>query len=539
MMRLNPRILRVSSQTRTNVLILTQGIGFYLWGEFFKFAQAPDNAYTLRLIVVVSNLLGFLYFVFGNPTQRSRDLVTNFLVFFANLQIAISTHYTDGHYIGLLGGMIAIAAGISIVRGMLTGIALVVLWIVSVPIVIATTPAIEFPMIFATSYLTAVFVGFLAFVDYETALRERDESLNLARRVVDNMSEAILFYDQNGIVTLANHSMSELLMADGAKIVGSKLTDINISLLDLSEKPIPYEAFPSVIARSTRNPVINFQSNLQRGDGSKRNVLINAIPIEGLNRSVNVLLTIQDVTTLEIARREIEAQRQALAHSSRMSSLGEMAAGIAHEINNPLAIILGRIEQIKLIGNLDPEVMRFVDSLENGVNRIASIIRSMRLITKNEETSLEDGLVDVNKTVSTVMNLFSEKVRFLDIELTSSYQKPFEISGNSSQLAQAFMNLFQNAIQAQEQVFIRWIRVETIEENREIVVRITNNGSIPEAIKDKIGQPFFTTRDVGEGTGLGVSNSMQIINALGGTIVFGSDSGTTHFDIRLRRPINQ
>ncbi|MFP5457860.1 MAG: two-component system sensor histidine kinase NtrB [Bacteriovoracia bacterium] len=539
MMRLNPTLLRFSSQTRTNVLILTQGIGFYLWGEFFKTVQAPDDAYTLRMLVVASNILGFLYFVLGNPAQRMRDQVTNFLVFFASLQIAISTHYTNGHYIGLLGGMIAIAAGISIIRGTLTGIGLVVFWIISVPVIIVTTPGIEYPLIFATSFLTAVFVGFLAFVEYEAALRERDESFNLARRVVDNMAEAILFFDPESKVTLANQSMNELLKVDGKKLVGSKLGDMRLKLFDPMERLIPVEEIPSSIARATRKPVINFQGILQRHDGSKRSVLINAIPIDGMNTSVNILLTMQDVTVLETARREIETQRLALAHSSRMSSLGEMAAGIAHEINNPLAIILGRVEQIKLVGNLDPEVLRFVDSLENGVNRIASIIRSMRLVTNNERADLEEGMVDVNQTITTVMNLFSEKMRLFEIDVTSSFQKPFEISGRPAQLAQAFMNLFQNAIQAQEQLFIRWIRVETFEDHGDIVIRITNNGSIPEAIKDKIGQPFFTTREVGEGSGLGISNSMQIINAMGGTVVFGSDNGTTHFDIRLRNSTHQ
>ena len=228
--------------------------------------------------------------------------------------------------------------------------------------------------------------------------------------------------------------------------------------------------------------------------------------------------------------------------ASKMSSLGEMSAGIAHEINNPLAIIIGKAEGIRgLVQSPDmntEQVIRNIDVIEKTANRIAKIVRSLRAFSR-------DGQKDPFET-SSVSEIVNEALtlchsRFLNhgVELTfSEISEDLLFDVRSVEISQVLLNLLNNAFDAVASLDEKWVRVDVKDRDREIEISVTDSGSgIPADVREKMAQPFFTTKEVGAGTGLGLSIATGIVQSHSGTITVDTLSPNTRIVVRL--PKNQ
>jgi C4-dicarboxylate-specific signal transduction histidine kinase len=216
-----------------------------------------------------------------------------------------------------------------------------------------------------------------------------------------------------------------------------------------------------------------------------------------------------------------------------MAALGEMAEGVAHEINNPLAIITLNLDKLKrdlLSETLDrEELKKNLLKFETSVSRIAKIIRGLRDFTKkaNEEALESTSLREiVNITLSFCQERFkSEGVEFLlDIQETSFIMcRPTEIS-------QILLNLFNNAFDAAkvsrpDDSGTRWVKIQLAQGDQKIVLTVEDSGKgVPADIQEKIFQPFFTTKDVGKGTGLGLSISKGLAESNGAQLELDTQS---------------
>lgn len=235
-------------------------------------------------------------------------------------------------------------------------------------------------------------------------------------------------------------------------------------------------------------------------------------------------------------------QSQKLIYSTKMSSLGEMAGGIAHEVNNPLAIISLHTQKLKEkveSGVLDKEVIvETLDKVQKTCVRINQIIRGLRAFSRDGS---QDPFVleNLSSIVWEASSLCSEAIRNRGIDLQIQCDAEIEVECQPVQIGQVLLNLLTNAkdaasskVGANQQ---RWIRVEAEQTNDDHVeVRVTDSGpGISEQAKEKIMQPFFTTKQVGQGTGLGLSISKGIIQQHRGELFLNEKSEHTQFVIRL------
>lgn len=245
--------------------------------------------------------------------------------------------------------------------------------------------------------------------------------------------------------------------------------------------------------------------------------------------------TIEALQALTI---ESDRQRQELAMQSKLSSLGEMAGGVAHEINNPLAIIALRAEQLEEgldSEELDKAAMKeFVAVIQKTVTRIASITRGLRLFSRNAEN---DAKVDVSlkSVIEDSVNLCSERFRSSGIALRINYQSLARVNGRATQISQVLVNLLNNAYDAVHDCEEKWVEINLNKGNgNSVILSVMDSGpGVPIELRQKIMQPFFTTKAVGKGTGLGLSISRGIIEEHQGKFYLDESSPHTRFCLEL------
>lgn len=246
----------------------------------------------------------------------------------------------------------------------------------------------------------------------------------------------------------------------------------------------------------------------------------------------------QDVTD------ELETRTQ-LVHNDRLASLGALAAGVAHEINNPAAFIMLGIQQLsRLVEQLQgderegPSRARMAEilaDLHDGVQRIAQIVGELRLFARIPESAVSTP-VDVNQLIRSAVTLTQSLVKArarVELDLGPLPALP----GDHARLGQVFVNLLVNAAQAippgASEVHV--VRVETREQSGSVIVRVSDSGvGIRDEDLPRVFDPFFTTKGPGDGTGLGLTISMDLVRRAGGTIEVQSRLGEgTTFTITL------
>ena len=243
-------------------------------------------------------------------------------------------------------------------------------------------------------------------------------------------------------------------------------------------------------------------------------------------------------------RRKHREQEAQLIHSAKLASLGEMAAGMAHEINNPLAIIDASAWKLRLRiskkMDLDPEdVLRTATLINDSAQRMTDIIKGMRNFSRDgSQDPLER--VTTRKIIEDAIIMCKARLKLTETNLTISESKLFDVTVETMpvHLTQVLVNLIQNAADAVYSLHAedsRWIKISCQQPEADYLdIKITDSGlGIPDHIAIKIFEPFFTTKEAGKGTGLGLSVSKNIMDKLGGELKLITDGGHTCFVIRV------
>lgn len=276
---------------------------------------------------------------------------------------------------------------------------------------------------------------------------------------------------------------------------------------------------------------------LASGDFSDRLKVRGEAEYASIARSVNQMA---DSLVRLISERDQKAQE--LVAASKLSSLGEMAGFIAHEINNPLAIIQGRLFQLKKTSSelSDPDrkavITKIAESLEATTVRIARIVRGLRLFSRNAEADPK-VICSLKSIIDDSLGLCSERFKNHAVDLRVNVQEDALVLCQPTQISQVLVNLLNNAFDAVQPLQEKWVEIEVkpIEAAR-VLLTITDSGAgIPSSIREKLMTPFFTTKPVGKGTGLGLSVSKGILEDHGAEFRINERHPHTQFVIILKR----
>ncbi len=243
--------------------------------------------------------------------------------------------------------------------------------------------------------------------------------------------------------------------------------------------------------------------------------------------------------SLQQAKSMIEQQQSALGQSSRMQALGEMAGGIAHEINNPLSIIVAQVYTLKarmLKGKLSShDLSESLQNLEQSSGRISHVVQSLLQVSG-------DGMRDLFTNVSVLAildhmeSLTRQKFQHHGIELTIDRNVPQSlfIPCHQSQIAQVLLNLLSNAFDAVLDVSERWVKVWTVHDAERVVFIVSDSGAgLSPQQKERLFQPFSSTKPIGKGMGLGLSISKGIVEQHQGNLWLDTSARFTTFKMEL------
>jgi two-component system sensor histidine kinase HydH len=275
-----------------------------------------------------------------------------------------------------------------------------------------------------------------------------------------------------------------------------------------------------------QNRIYNLEMVITTASGEIRNWLFSASTIE-VGRDRIILAVANDITERKKAENELDSAQQQLMHSEKLAALGRFASGLAHEIKNPLAILLGGMEYLReKLPEADPEVREALGKMREAIMRANIISKDMLSFAKPSKIVFEKAHLNtiVHDAIAFV-ELFKHKSDTADVELKQELtNEDIYVEVDKNQIQQALFNIFLNAIEAigmRGEIFIRTYRSGVL-----CVIEVQDHGEgIAKADLTKIFEPFFTTKRGQKGTGLGLPIVKSIVERHKGSIGIESEVG--------------
>jgi two-component system, cell cycle sensor histidine kinase and response regulator CckA len=291
--------------------------------------------------------------------------------------------------------------------------------------------------------------------------------------------------------------------------------------------------------RTPRPRPTSMEYRVLRPDGSVVWVKDSSFPVYDESGALRQLVGIaQDITALKQAETKLEATRAQVISKAKFAAIGEMASGIAHEINNPLAVIAGLTKQLREEEEKKrkptPNAVEHLLTIEKMVGRISAITKGLRTFSRQTDW---DPLapVAVATLLSETVSMFRPRADKEGAVLELPPPEPgLRVNCRSSEIIQVLLNLLNNALDATESLPERRVGITARSEDGTAFILVTDNGpGVPPGIRENIFQPFFTTKDVGRGTGLGLSISKRIVEDHGGRLALEASGPATTFVVQL------
>ena len=244
--------------------------------------------------------------------------------------------------------------------------------------------------------------------------------------------------------------------------------------------------------------------------------------------------TIQDIRDRKNTENQFNLEKQKSIQSAKLASLGELAASMAHEINNPLGIISGYSELLMHNGLESPESRSKVDVILKSCKRISHIVNNLKRFSR-EEGERKQGPIVLSQVINEAIMLTQPKLKRCMVQLTFQSESNATILGNNIEIEQVFLNLINNAADAVKDLPVRWVNIELNESPTQVEVRITDSGNgIAKDVVKNIFSPFYTTKKVGEGTGLGLSVVVDMLKDHDAAIEYDAQCANTSFVLRFK-----
>jgi two-component system NtrC family sensor kinase len=346
--------------------------------------------------------------------------------------------------------------------------------------------------------------------------RERDFN----QKILNTTRSMILVLDTAGLISYANRRCYEAGYQE-SELIGHRLVD----WVEVSHRG-DFDAALETTAHG--HQVENLELRVRRSDGSMGHFSISLSPMRDEQNAVNsVVVVMTDITDAALLQAK-------LAHSEKMATIGRLVSGVAHEVNNPLAAILGFTDLLLENPEVPKAAREDLQIILQETQRTKDIVQDLLSFARQRPVQREPVLI--NSVLRQTIKLRSYDFASHGVEVTEDFEKALPPAlGDSQQLQQVFLNILNNAYDAVQEAGRRGrIRIHTRRQAEMIEVAVSDNGT-GIADPERIFDPFYTTKQAGKGTGLGLSICYGIVRAHGGEIqCWNEDAGIgSTFVVRL------
>jgi two-component system cell cycle sensor histidine kinase/response regulator CckA len=372
----------------------------------------------------------------------------------------------------------------------------------------------------------------IAIYKHEMERRHRERERWFAT-TLRSIGDAVISTDASGCITLMNPMAETMTGFQTSEVRGKRLGEI-MRLVDETTQ----EAVEDPVAQVLRaGKMMHVRGAIVARSGEQRIVADSAAPIlDEVGRLLGVVVVFRDVSESRRLERRLE-------FAERLASLGTLAAGVAHELNNPLSFVVANVDfALKELKRAEPQlkslpwledVLHALSEAQIGVDRVTQIVSELRSFAR--PATVPFGRVDVNRVLSAALDMVAHQLG--RVRVTTTYNTVPAVLANETRLGQVFMNLLLNAgqaVAAKDAIGEIYLRTGVTDDGQIVIeVRDDGCGMAPDVLK-RIFDPFFTTKEPGRGTGLGLAVCHGVVTSLGGDIEVKSKvGGGTQFFVTL------
>lgn len=349
--------------------------------------------------------------------------------------------------------------------------------------------------------------------------------------IIDGALDGIVVIDTEGVVQEFNKAAERMFGFERGEAVGTSIVDLIIPDCHRAQHESGFRSY--VAGRSTARMIgRRIETEARRKCGEIFPVELTIIETAGTERPVFAGY-LRDLTERREMEAEMERQREDLHQSEKLGAMGALLANVAHELNNPLSVIVGQAELMRELP-LDDRVATYTERLLSAANRSKGIVRSLLAAVRQKPPVRQtfNAELPLRAAVGLVEHAFASAGTALDVSVDGD---ALDLTGDEGQITQVLANLLTNAQHAAPGAAGR-VSATLARERGDVVYAIADNGAgVDSELRARIFEPFFTTKEEGVGTGVGLAIARNIATAHDGELTFGrhDELGGAVFELRL------
>ncbi|MBL0938439.1 MAG: response regulator [Gemmatimonadaceae bacterium] len=385
-----------------------------------------------------------------------------------------------------------------------------------------------------TSHLRRAVSHAIARVSEEMERSRADGLQRELAAIVESSPDAIVSSTLSGRVTTWNNGAERTFGYTASEAIGRKVEEV---IRPPNDEAARQQAHIAEQLRRDPSSAVHSEVSRLRKDGTALTLsVVSSTVRNAVGEVVGLAAICRDITE----QRRLETN---LALADRMVSIGTLAAGVAHEINNPLTAVIANLDLALMtladlpesLGTVQLEVAAELQDAREGADRVRQIVRDLKVFSRSEEDLV--GSVNLHSVLNSTIRMAWNEIRHR-ASLVKRFGEVPPVHGNEARLGQVILNLIVNAVQAipegdsEHNEII--VETHTDSEGNAVIAIADTGAGIPDDIKMRLFTAFFTTKPIGEGTGLGLAISQRIVSSFGGRIAFESEVGRgTRFEVIL------